>query len=134
MATGFRKLINDVGKMCYEKTDNDARMFRFQKEEEEDIKRKIKYLNVHLRDSLQHPKTELDQLMVYGHLGNAFYKLNDFKEARKYYTIQLDMAVEYKDEGAQRMALTNLGISSSTFCLPRLLSKLDKGNEKFLQI
>lgn len=107
----FKKLIAEVGKMLYEKVDNDAKAFRYipEMEEKDIIKKKIKYLQKHLRDSQQHPKTEKVQLMCYGHLGTAWLKLENYEKARENYMIQLEMAEEFKDLHGQRMAHGNLG-------------------------
>lgn len=107
----FKKLITEVGRMLYEKIDNDAKAFRYLPEMEEPdiIKKKIRYLNKHLRDSQQHPKTEKEQLMCYGHLGTAYLKLGNYEEARENYNKQLEMSEEFKDLNGQRMAHGNLG-------------------------
>ena len=45
----FKKILDEVNQMTYEKVDNNPDDFRFSLEEPEDIKRKIKYLNMHMK-------------------------------------------------------------------------------------
>lgn len=104
-----RKLINEVSKMRYERLDNDAKAFRFETEEAENVRKKIRYLRLHLRDCKEKPKSEKEQILIYGNMALAYIKLYDYEEARKYLKIQLEMSEEFKDEDGQRMAHGNLG-------------------------
>lgn len=112
MVANFKKLIAEVSKMLYEKVDNDAKAYRFLPEAEtkDVLKKKVKYLNKHLRDCQQHEKTEKEQVMIYGTLGTAFFKLGNFEKARENYDIQLEMGEELKDLEQQRMAHGNIGM------------------------
>lgn len=103
--------------MVYEKVDNDAKAFRYLPEAEsnEVLKKKLKYLNKHLRDTQAHEKTEKEQVMIYGTLGTAYFKLGDFVKAREYYEIQLSMGEDLKDVEQQRMAHANIGEFSIGF-------------------
>ena len=126
MAAKFKKLIAEVSKMLYEKVDNDAKAFRYMPEAEtkEVIRKKIKYMNKHLRDAQQHEKTEREQVMIYGTLGTAYFKLGDFEKARENYEIQLSMGEELKDLEQQRMAHANIGQYTITTSNRRLLNDL----------
>ena len=103
--------------MVYEKVDNDAKAFRYlpEAESKEVLKKKVKYLNKHLRDCQAHEKTEKEQVMIYGTLGTAYFKLGDLDKAREYYEIQLSMGVELKDVEQQRMAHANIGMYKICF-------------------
>ena len=117
MVANFKKLIAEVRKMVYEKVDNDAKAFRYlpEAESKEVLKKKVKYLNKHLRDCQAHEKTEKEQVMIYGTLGTAYFKLGDLDKAREYYEIQLSMGVELKDVEQQRMAHANIGMYKICF-------------------
>ena len=49
MPGGFKKLLDDISGMTYEKIDNNPDDYRFSLEEPEDIRKKIKYLNMHIK-------------------------------------------------------------------------------------
>ena len=108
---GFRKLLATVRRELYERLDNDAKSFRYETEEEDMIRTKIKYLNRHLRDEIVNGKSKKDQISCYGYLGLAYIKLDDYTKAREYFDIQLEMATEYNDDHMCRMAYANLGES-----------------------
>ena len=108
----FKKLIAEVSKMTYEKVDNDAKAFRFLPDAEAKhvLKKKVKYLNKHLRDLQQRDQNTLkEEVMIFGTLGTAYFKLGDLAKAREYYDMQLELGEELKDEEQQRMAHGNVG-------------------------
>ena len=109
----FKKLIAEVSKMTYEKVENDAKAFRFLPEAEAThvLKKKVKYLNKHLRDLQSRDTNTLkEEVMILGTLGTAYFKLGDFQKARDYYEEQLSLGEELKDEEQQRMAHGNIGM------------------------
>ena len=106
--TQFRKRVIEIKKHLHERLDNDAKAFRFDKEDDDVVKKKIKYISKHL-SSLKEQDKEKEQVECYGYLAVAYMKLNLYGQAKIALTTQLDMAIEYKDEHMQRMAYGNLG-------------------------
>lgn len=108
MAT-FRKLLAEVRQNLYERLDNDAKSYRYECDDDDVVKNKMKYLNRHLRDLKANSSNEKDQIPIYGYIGLAYMKLNDREKAEEYFNLQLEMALEKKDECMQRMAYANIG-------------------------
>ena len=106
----FRKRVKEIRKNLHERLDNDAKCFRFATEGDDIIRKKIKYLDKHMKVLIEQEKTK-DQPICYGNLAIAYLKLNDLKNGKINLLLQLEMATELKDEAMLRMAYGNLGKS-----------------------
>ena len=106
---GIKKLLEEMQSKIFEKVENDPHDFRYEKEEEEDIRRKIKYLELHLQDAIDFEETK-DEMEANGSLALAYHKLCDYEKAMKFYKQQLKIGKKVDDECNQRRAHCNIGI------------------------
>ena len=109
MSRAFQKIMEEVSMMVYEKMDNNPDDFRFNKEELPEMKRKIRYIEMHQKDSVN---SGLDKEVIDCKAAKAcgYYKMKKYDMAEELFLEIKDMAIENKDEMRLRQALTNLGL------------------------
>lgn len=95
--------------MLYEKYENNPNDFRLTEEGEPEIRTKIKYLQLHMKDAKQQDN-EKEMLACTTSLALSSLKLQDYEDAENLLKEQLEKAVELKVPEQERQALTNLGV------------------------
>ncbi len=50
---GLKKLLEEMESKVFEKVENDPRAFRYEPEENDEVRRKMKYLDLHLNDAIE---------------------------------------------------------------------------------
>ncbi|XP_057304280.1 tetratricopeptide repeat protein 28-like [Hydractinia symbiolongicarpus] len=105
----FKKVLDEVTMMLYEKVDNNPDDYRFTKEEPDEIKRKLKYVDMHMKKALEF-NLQKEVLDCINHQALAAYKLNDMVKFEELSNTMLEMAVELKDDMRIRQAYCNLGV------------------------
>ena len=93
----------------YEKIENNPKDFRLSTEEPEEVKRKMKYLELHLKDAIDFEETK-EEMEAVGSLAVAHHKMGDYETATSYYKRQLKLGKKTDDEVSCRRAHCNLGI------------------------
>ncbi|XP_065069308.1 G-protein-signaling modulator 1-like isoform X2 [Rhopilema esculentum] len=106
---GIKKLLEEVQGKIYERIENNPRDFRFEIEDTEEVRRKMKYLELHLQDAQDFEETK-EEMEAIGGLALAYHKLGDFDQALGLYKKQLKLGKRLDDETNCRRAHCNLGI------------------------
>ena len=110
---GMKKLLEEMQSKVYEKVENNPLDFRFVPEETEEVKRKMKYLELHLADAIEFEETK-EEMEAVGSLAVAYHKMGDYENATRYYKRQLKLGKKTDDEVSCRRAHCNLGIIYKT--------------------
>ena len=110
---GLKKLLEEMHSKIYEKVENNPLDFRFVSEENEEVKRKMKYLELHLEDAIEFEETK-EEMEAVGSLAVAYHKMGDYENATRYYKRQLKLGKKTDDEVSCRRAHCNLGIIYKT--------------------
>ena len=110
---GMKKLLEEMQSMIYEKVENNPQDFRFNPEDAEDVKRKVKYLEMHIKDAIDFDETK-EEMQAMGSLAVAYHKMGDYEKAILNYKRQLKLGRKTDDEVSCRRAHCNLGIIYKT--------------------